>query len=65
MLILKFRSGVPSYDPAGIGIGDLDPLRAGNPGAGGMIFDPFRGGGIGRMPPRLPGGLQPGGFLPP
>ena len=56
---------MPSYDPAGIGIGDLDPLRAGNPGAGGMIFDPFRGGGIGRMPPRLPGGLQPGGFLPP
>ncbi|XP_067929182.1 proteasome inhibitor PI31 subunit-like [Watersipora subatra] len=61
------RSGGPSYDPFNIGVGDLDPLRAGQPGMGGMVFDPFRGGSQGGFPrnPRGPGGFLPPGSVPP
>ena len=40
----------------------MDPLRAGRPGGGGMIFDPFRGqrGQPGRFP-----GMPGAGRLPP
>lgn len=50
-------------DPFNVGVGDLDPLRAGR-GGGGMIFDPFRGGSRGGFR----GGIRPGAggsFLPP
>ncbi len=49
--------------PVNIGRGDLDPFYF-DPlgGGGGMIFDPFRAGGLSR--PRIPTDLPPGAVPP-
>lgn len=66
LFYISHRIGTIQPDPFNIGVGDLDPLRAGRPGGGGgMIFDPFRAqrgrGGF----PGNPGAGLPGGRLPP